>query len=99
MIKPELVSHSLDRNLLFQKENHDKLVLDDKEGWCNSDAFYPFEPMRIAIQNIMETIASLGYGNAPGTTTCWNYLNAAKDDIGLKSFTGRKKETTCWKQE
>lgn len=59
-----------------------------KEGWRNSDAFYPFEPMRIGIQNIMETISSLGYGNDPAAVAGWKYLNSSKDDMGRVILSG-----------
>lgn len=87
-IEQDLIHYFLDRNLLFQHENPNKLVLDGREGWRNSDIFSPFEPMRIGIQNIMETISSLGYGNAPETAAGWNYLNAAKDDMGRVILSG-----------
>ena len=89
-IEQELINYFLDRNLLFRRDNLDKLVLGDreKEGSRNSDAFYPFEPMRIGIQNIMETISSLGYGNHPASVAGWNYLNAAKDDMGRVILSG-----------
>ena len=44
--------------------------------------------MRIGIQNIMETISSLGCGNDPSTLDGWNYLNAARDDIGQIKLSG-----------
>lgn len=44
--------------------------------------------MRIGIHNIMETISSLGYGNAPETVSGWNYLNSAKDDMGRVILSG-----------
>ena len=89
-IEQDLVSYFLGRNLLFRRDNLDKLILGDreKEGSRNSDAFYPLEPMRIGIQNIMETISSLGYGNDPAAAAGWNYLNAAKDDIGRVILSG-----------
>ncbi len=64
-----------------------------RTGWSSpirriSDAFYPFEPMRIGIQNIMETISSLGYGNAPAASAGWKYLDAAKDETGRVILSG-----------
>ncbi|MBD5531304.1 MAG: hypothetical protein HDQ98_03750 [Lachnospiraceae bacterium] len=89
-IEQELIRYFLSRNLLFRRDNLDKLILGDneKEGSRNSDVFYPFEPMRMGIQNIMETISSLGYGNDPATAAGWNCLNSAKDDIGRVILAG-----------
>ena len=44
--------------------------------------------MRIGIQNIMETISSLGYGNAPAASAGWKYLDAAKDETGRVILSG-----------
>lgn len=87
-IEQELIRYFLDRNLLFRRDNLDELVLNGKEGWRNADIFHPFEVMRIGIHNIMETISSLGYGNAPETASGWNYLNSAKDDMGRVILSG-----------
>ena len=87
-IEQDLIRYFLDRNLLFRRDNLEKLILDEKEGGRNSDVFYPFEPMRIGIQNIMETISSLGYGNDSATVAGWNYLNSAKDDMGRVILAG-----------
>ena len=87
-IEKDIVRYFLDRNLLFRRDNSEKLVLDEKEGWRNADVFHPFEVMRIGIHNIMETISSLGYGNAPETESGWNYLNSAKDDMGRVILSG-----------
>ena len=87
-IEDKLIAYFLDRNLLFSRQNPDRLVFTDKEGWRISDAFYPFEPMRIGIQNIMETISSLGYGNAPAASAGWKYLDGAKDETGRVILSG-----------
>lgn len=87
-IEKDIICYFLDRNLLFRRDISDKLVLDEKEGWRNADVFHPFEVMRIGIHNIMETISSLGYGNAPETAAGWNYLNSAKDDMGRVILSG-----------
>lgn len=87
-IEQELISYFLSRNLLFRRDNPDKLIIDEKEGQKNSDVFFPFEVMRIGIQNIMETISSVGYGKDPAAEAGWNYLNSAKDDIGRVILAG-----------
>ena len=81
-IEQDIIRYFLDRNLLFRRDNSDELVFNGKEGQRNADVFHPFEVMRVGIHNIMETISSLGYGNAPETASGWNYLNSAKDDMG-----------------
>ncbi len=87
-IEQDIVRYFLDRNLLFRRDHPEELVLDGKEGWRNADVFHPFEVMRVGIHNIMETISSLGYGNAPETAIGWNYLNLAKDNLGRVILAG-----------
>lgn len=87
-VEQDIVRYFLDRNLLFRRDQPKELVLNEKEGQRNADVFHPFEVMRVGIHNIMETVSSLGYGNAPGATIGWNYLNAAKDEMGRVILSG-----------
>lgn len=86
--EPDIVQYFLDRNLLFRRDRPEELVLNGKEGWRNADAFHPFEVMRVGIHNIMETAASLGYGNASEAATGWNYLKSAQDAMGRLILSG-----------
>lgn len=63
-------------------------MLNEKEGQRISDIFHPIEVMRFGIHNIMETISSLGYGNVSEAKAGWDYLNAAKDDMGRVILSG-----------
>ena len=87
-IEPGIVRYFLDRNLLFRRDHPEELVLNGKEGWRNADAFYPFEVMRVGIQNMMETVSALGYGNAPEAAIGWEYLESAKDAMGRVILSG-----------
>lgn len=87
-IERELIRYFLDRSLLFKRGEPDKPVLGGREGWRGCDVFYPFEPMRIGVQNLLETVSALGYGNAPGTAAGWAYLDRAKDSLGRVILAG-----------
>lgn len=87
-IEQDIIRYFLDRNLLFKRNQLRELVLNEKEGQRNSDIFHPFEVMRFGIHNIMETISSLGHGNDAEATAGWDYLNAAKDDMGRVILSG-----------
>lgn len=39
-----------------------ELVMDGKEGWRTIDTFYPFETMRVGLQNVVEAFCAVGYG-------------------------------------
>lgn len=87
-VEQGIVRYFLDRNLLFRRDCPEEFVLNGKEGQRNVDVFHPFEVMRVGIHNIMETISSLGYGNVSETAAGWNYLDAAKDDVGRVILSG-----------
>ena len=48
----ELIDYFFSRNL-FQKNDMTTLVMDDREGRCTVDTFYPFESMRVGLQNVV----------------------------------------------
>ena len=87
-MEQEIIRYFMDRNLLFKRNQLNEIVLNEKEGQRNSDVFHPFEVMRFGIHNIMETISSLGHGNASEAKAGWDYLNAAKDDMGRVILSG-----------
>lgn len=49
-----------------------RLLLNARDGWRSIDAFYPFEVMRVGLQNIVEAFCALGYGNDERLKEAWN---------------------------
>jgi len=49
--------------LFYKSTDLSSLILYSKEGRRTIDTFYPFEIMRVGIQNIVEAFCTLGYGN------------------------------------
>jgi len=58
------------------------LILNAKNGWRTIDTFYPFEVMRVGLQNIVEAFCALGYGNDARLADAWDLLNGKKTEIG-----------------
>lgn len=77
-----LIDYFLKRNLFYKGTDKASLVLNDREGWRTIDTFYPFEPMRVGIQNVVEAFCALGYGNSEYLTEAWELLNNHKDETG-----------------
>lgn len=77
-----LIDYFLNRNLFYKSTDKNTLVINSREGWRTIDTFYPFEPMRVGIQNVMEAISVLGYGNDERLQEAWNILESFQDDTG-----------------
>ena len=63
-------------------------MLNCREGWRTIDTFYPFEVMRVGLQNIVESISALGYGNDPRLQEAWDLLAAKQGADGKFSLDG-----------
>ena len=59
-----------------------------REGWRTIDTFYPFEVMRVGLQNIMESLCALGYGNDPRMYEAWSILGGKVDGDGKVILNG-----------
>ncbi len=46
------------------------------------DIFFPFEPMRVGLQNIVESFSPLEYGGAAWMQEAWERLEEQKDEMG-----------------
>jgi hypothetical protein len=64
------------------------LILDAREGWRTIDTFYPFEVMRVGLQNIVEAFCVLGYGTDTRLKEAWNILESKKDKDGKYILNG-----------
>lgn len=77
-----LIDYFLGRNLFYKSGDRTALVIDAQEGWRSIDAFYPFEPMRAGIQNIVEAFCALGYGDDRRLQEAWRFLEKNQDEAG-----------------
>jgi len=77
-----LINYFWNHNLFYRTDNPETLMLNVREGWRTIDTFYPFEAMRIGIQNIIESFCVLGYGKDEKLKEAWNILENKKDKDG-----------------
>lgn len=77
-----LIQYFLDRRIFYRHDAPDTLVLNGRVGWRAIDTFYPNEPMRVGIQNIIEAFCALGYGEDARLKEGWQYLYANRDADG-----------------
>lgn len=83
-----LLEYFWNHRLFYHSDNPDMLMLNCREGWRTIDTFYPFEVMRVGLQNIVESISALGYGNDPRLQEAWDLLAAKQGADGKFSLDG-----------
>jgi len=87
-IENDLLKYFWKHSLFYRSNDLSTLVLDGREGWRTIDTFYPFEVMRVGIQNIIEALCVLGYGNDERLNNAWDLLHSKKDDNGKYILNG-----------
>ena len=95
----KIVAYFLDRGIFYRKDDGKTLVLEDKPGWRTVDTFYPFEPMRVGLQNVIEAFCALGYGNDPRLAEAWDFLTAQTDETGKVLLCGTLSKTYLPKEK
>jgi hypothetical protein len=78
----DLLSYYWKHNIFYKSTDSKTLVLDGREGWRTIDTFYPFEVMRVGIQNIIESFCALGYGNDKRLNEAWKILYGKVNEEG-----------------
>jgi len=87
-IEKQLLDYFWKHNLFYRTDDPNTLILNAREGWRTIDAFYPFEVMRVGLQNIVESFCALQYGNDDRLTEAWNILNTKKFPDGKTILNG-----------
>ena len=87
-IDEALLEYFWKHHLFYRTDNPDMLILNAREGWRTVDTFYPFEVMRVGLQNIVESLCALGYGNDPRLQEAWGILNSKKTSDGKYMLNG-----------
>jgi hypothetical protein len=83
-----LLDYFWKHRLFYRTDRPEDLILDAREGWRSIDAFYPFEPMRVGLQNIVDAFSALGYGNDERLSEAWALLKSKEDAEGKLSLEG-----------
>jgi hypothetical protein len=84
----ELIKYFVNHNIFYRTDNKNVLILNARPGWRTIDTFYPFEVMRVGLQNVIEAFCALGFGNEPWLSEAWNILNSYEDENGRMFLNG-----------
>jgi hypothetical protein len=87
-IENNLLQYYWKHRLFYKSTNLSSLILNAREGWRTIDTFYPFEVMRVGIQNIIEAFCVLGYGNDKRLKEAWEIIETKRDDDGKYILNG-----------
>ena len=78
----DLLAYFWRHRLFYRTARPDVLMLDCRAGWRTIDTFYPFEVMRVGLQNVVEAFAALGLGADARLQEAWALLDAHRDEEG-----------------
>ncbi|MFT3950756.1 MAG: hypothetical protein QM689_02120 [Oscillospiraceae bacterium] len=84
----QLIDYFFKRNIFYKSAEPAQLVLQSREGWRTIDTFYPFEVMRVGIQNVAESFSALGFGNDERLKETWEILQGYRNDSGKIDLKG-----------
>lgn len=77
-----LVDYFLKRDIFYKSNDKTQIITNEREGWRIIDTFHPFEPMRVGVHNIVESLSALGYGQNDKLKQGWDFLYQYKNDDG-----------------
>lgn len=83
------------RDVFFDSQTRQNLVLDARPGWRSIDSFFPPEPMRIGLPHIVAALSMLGAGSHAGLTRAWAYLSERRDTEGRLLLEGTLTKQPC----
>lgn len=81
-IEKPLLDYFWRHKLFYRTNSPDTLILQVREGWRSIDTFYPFEVMRVGLQNIVEAFCALGYGSDARLNGAWHILHSKMNEEG-----------------
>ena len=87
-IEGPLLDYFWNHNVFYRTDNPNALILNAREGWRTIDTFYPFEVMRVGLQNIVEAFCALGYGGDARLNEAWDMLDGKKTADGRYILNG-----------
>ncbi len=87
-IEKELTDYFYKHDIFYKSTDKSTLVLYSREGWRTIDTFYPFEVMRVGLQNVIEAFCALGYGNDERLKSAWDILYSKREKDGRYVLNG-----------
>lgn len=96
-IENKLISYFWNHHLFYRRDNLEELILNSRQGWRTIDTFFPFEVMRIGLQNFIEGFCALGYGNDNRLKKAWDFLNQRRTEDNKYTLDGTCRNHICRK--
>jgi len=83
----ELVGYFLKRDVFYSSDRSQSFG-EGRPGWRFVDNFFPVEPMRIGLPQIVAALSILGAGDEPAVREAWRLLRGKADEAGRLKLEG-----------
>ena len=83
-----IVNYFLKRQLFYRSDAPRRLVLSSVPGKRMIDSFFPAEPMRVGLPQILYSLSILGAGQRPEMAAAWQLIESKKDSSGKYRIEG-----------
>jgi hypothetical protein len=77
-----LLDYFMKRRIFYRSDSPNTLVLGDRSGKRMIDNYFPAEPSRVGLPQLLYAFCILGVGDKPELAEAWELLNSKKDDKG-----------------
>ncbi len=84
----KLLDYFMNRRVFYRSDRLDTLVLRDRPGKRMIDNFFPAEPFRVGLPQLLYAFSVLGSGNKPELKEAWELLHSKKDKEGKSILEG-----------
>jgi hypothetical protein len=74
-----LLNYFMKRRIFYRSDSPNELVLRDRPGKRMIDNFFPAEPFRVGLPQLLYAFSVLGVGNEPELREAWELLQSKKD--------------------
>jgi hypothetical protein len=83
-----ILDYFLKRQIFYRSDEPGKLVLSSAPGKRMIDSFFPAEPMRVGLPQILYSLSILGAGQRPEMAAAWQLIESKKDSSGKYRIEG-----------
>jgi hypothetical protein len=90
----ELAKYFMSRDV-FYRSDREALVLEGRPGWRSIDSFFPPEPMRVGLEQIVAALAALGAAHHPAMERAWALLEGKIGSDGRVVLEGTLSRQPC----
>jgi hypothetical protein len=84
----KLLHYFMKRRIFYRSDSPNTLVLGDRPGKRMIDNYFPAEPSRVGLPQLLCAFSVLGAGNKPELKEAWELLDHKKDEEGKSPLEG-----------